>query len=431
MTLARVPLALVGWLGLVAAWMTWAPFEFRRAWPPLQLLLRFEPETVGHFFLLMPFGMIAAACLRDLDGRWNWRPLAVVGVAGFLLELGQGWIVGRSLSPHDVLVGYLGAALAIGATVRFLRRGGTAEAVSRALAVATILLVWGLMIHGAVEANRGMRLAGWSAAFPLEVAQELGGLRPYLGQVDEAVICAGKAYEVCAQPGADAASRAGLARAAMDSQRVRLTARVVSESDAQDGPVRILTFSDGAYLRNATLAQRNRTLILRLRTPRGGPNGTSLEFALDEAVRAGESTRLTATFAEGVVTLRAGSDARTIAGVSRPPFRNSLRMQGLGRPRLPQPLKGRAPLVGTVVQFLGLGLGLGYRVRSRATRMIVAPAIAVVFLALLDAVLGHTLSPTPGDVALAALAATLAAITVRGHFRDPVTRDRPGRPGGD
>lgn len=49
---------------------------------------------------------------------------------------------------------------------------------------------------------------------------------------------------------------------------------------AQDGPTRILTFSDGPMRRNFTLGQEKDLLILRLRTPQTGENGANPQVTL-------------------------------------------------------------------------------------------------------------------------------------------------------
>ena len=48
----------------------------------------------------------------------------------------------------------------------------------------------------------------------------------------------------------------------------------------QNGPVRIISFSQDAYKRNFTLGQEYADLVLRLRTPRTGENGSSPEMKL-------------------------------------------------------------------------------------------------------------------------------------------------------
>ena len=100
----------------------------------------------------------------------------------------------------------------------------------------------------------------------------------------------------------------------------------------------------------------------------------------------------------------------------RPPFVNGLRTQGLGRPRVPQPLTGRAPLVGTLVQFLGLGLGLGYVVRRAGLRVALAVMLALTWLAWLDRALGQTIAPTLVDRLLVAVSAAAGACSRRGRF---------------
>ncbi len=62
--------------------------------------------------------------------------------------------------------------------------------------------------------------------------------------------------------------------AAMRSQRLELILRVRSFSSDQTGPARIFTLSADPYRRNLTIGQEGENLILRLRTPETGLNGT-------------------------------------------------------------------------------------------------------------------------------------------------------------
>jgi len=61
---------------------------------------------------------------------------------------------------------------------------------------------------------------------------------------------------------------------ALRSHRLEMSLRLRSFAPDQDGPARILTLSAGTRQRNLTLGQDGDDLVLRLRTPATGPNGT-------------------------------------------------------------------------------------------------------------------------------------------------------------
>ena len=66
---------------------------------------------------------------------------------------------------------------------------------------------------------------------------------------------------------------------ALRSHRLELALRLRSFAPDQDGPARILTLSKDARHRNLTIAQDDADLIVRLRTPATGLNGTYLDGA--------------------------------------------------------------------------------------------------------------------------------------------------------
>ncbi len=97
------------------------------------------------------------------------------------------------------------------------------------------------------------------------------------------------------------ATRQRLVQLAHQSQSVRVHARVVSASNTQTGPTRIITFSRGAYVRNITLAQERTDLVIRLRTPLSGANGRSYEVWVPAAIPAGEPAEIDIGFERGTL----------------------------------------------------------------------------------------------------------------------------------
>ena len=64
-----------------------------------------------------------------------------------------------------------------------------------------------------------------------------------------------------------------LLEACRTSNELTVEAVLACDSLEQDGPARIVSFSDGTRSRNFTLGQEGQRLVFRLRTPRTGPNG--------------------------------------------------------------------------------------------------------------------------------------------------------------
>ena len=76
---------------------------------------------------------------------------------------------------------------------------------------------------------------------------------------------------------------------------------MLSDSDSQTGPTRIVTFSPHADLTNVALVQWRKTLNVRFRTPLMGPNGENFEIWVVDAIHAGEPTEVRTRFDHGEV----------------------------------------------------------------------------------------------------------------------------------
>ncbi len=68
--------------------------------------------------------------------------------------------------------------------------------------------------------------------------------------------------------------------ACRDSNELTVETLLVSAKEKQSGPARIVSFSTDSATRNFTLGQDNEYLMLRLRTPKTGPNGMPPEVRL-------------------------------------------------------------------------------------------------------------------------------------------------------
>lgn len=73
-----------------------------------------------------------------------------------------------------------------------------------------------------------------------------------------------------------------LLQACKKTNQLTIEAYITSDNLKQTGPARIISFSENASSRNFTLGQANNNLVLRLRTPFSGENGSSPEIILGE-----------------------------------------------------------------------------------------------------------------------------------------------------
>ena len=226
---------------------------------------------------------------------------------------------GRTVELLDVLLNTGGGFLAAIVAVRVLRMvaGGWSLVGPTVGAVFVAVLVF--LSGTGHAATRMLRLSDWNwVEYSIVAGDEVGGERRYVGTVRDPLIRGGfPESEVCTAPGATLEAREMLSRAALGSQRVRLAAVVRSNSDAQSGPTRIVSFSGSVNHRNATLGQEGRSLHLRLRTRGSGPNGMRPVFVLREAILTGLETRIEAKYRPGRVSLSSKTETASTEAVYR------------------------------------------------------------------------------------------------------------------
>ena len=305
----------VAWLYLVILWMTWTPTGTS---DPEILLRPPSPRWVvvlGNLLLFAPIGFVLGAvgsqrlAADRAGGRFGRRDAgsvevrrivlqvaALVAILTVVVELGQLRVQGRTVSPYDVVMNTAGAAAAAWAALFLARRGLDRRILVLGAATSVFLGVVIFLAATGFAASRGLVMDDWNRDHEVLAGDEWGGGREYLGAVDSPRICAGTPPdEWCVEPGADVDARHEVRQAAARTQVVRASAIVTSEGE-QSGPARIVTFSRGQDTRNITLGQSGRDLVLRVRTPLGGPNGAKTEFVLPEAVPEGVATEVSAAF---------------------------------------------------------------------------------------------------------------------------------------
>ncbi len=315
-----VPWAKIGWLYLLVLWLTWTPTggtTLEVQWLPPRLGWR---SLLGNLLLFAPIGAVfAAGHLRSAIGPSEGRRTVVAaGLLGAILsgvvELGQLFIPGRSTSPYDVLMNGAGAAAAAWVVTTLIRAGVRTGVVARGVVVLVFVAVLVFTTSTALTGSRMVRLFQWSAEYSVLAGDEVGGGREYQGLVLEPEICVGRGEgRLCLEPGAGLQRRALLIQSAHSRQEASLSARVTSEG-AQPSDARIVTFSQDVYHRNATLFQRDRDLILRLRTPASGPNATEYAFLMPGIMEDGRPIRVNADYRSYLIRMEvSGGEERRVA----------------------------------------------------------------------------------------------------------------------
>lgn len=429
-----VPTSSLGvWLLAVSVWLALSPFELRTSGPPDYVWFpRIDFGVLGHLVLLLPF----AAWLGVVAHARRWRrpflvPWAVVTGLAVVLEVGQLWIDGRTFAPHDIVAGVVGGALVIVGARIALQKGIGWDRALGLVGIATFLAVAGAVVVGGTFPDRDFRLARWDPWHVVLVGQEGDGSRTYLGDISGARICAGGSPERrCVRPGAGPAEREALVRMLHETQELTVSARVRSAVADQEGPARIVTFSESFYQRNMTLAQRDTDLILRLRTPWTGADGRDRQFLLPDAVPVGIPTRVEARFSGGEVTLVAETEGRRVAGTYPAGSEGSILEIREGPGAVGKPyLLSRGAVVGAGLVFMGLGLGTAWGLRARRRlRWVAGPVAAMAGLWIRDClVMGQNVTAMgealfAGGTALAGVGLVVLELLRR---RSPGPQTRP------
>jgi hypothetical protein len=112
-----------------------------------------------------------------------------------------------------------------------------------------------------------------------------------------------------------------LLAACRESHQLTVEAVITPDRAKQDGPARIVTFSRDASSRNFTLGQQGDKLVVRLRTPRNGANGSNVQPELCR-LKAGRAHHVIVAYRPGLTVCYL--DGRQVASTKavRGDFRN-------------------------------------------------------------------------------------------------------------
>ncbi len=355
------------WLLGVAVWLTWAPFVRRDGAPEARLFFPSDPgDLFVNLLMLAPLAVVIALRSGGMGRTGHPRAaIAVTAAIAIVLEAGQWSVFGRVVSPWDPLLNVAGAAAAAALAIYMAKRGVKASALVATVTLTIFIATAGFLVKSAAKVKSEFRLRGWRPDYHIVAGDEFGGERPYRGQIDSALVCAGAELStVCATADADTQSRQRLVAEAERSQMIRLSALVLPLDDRMSGHARIITFSVSPVNRNATLAQRGRDLVFRVRTPMTGDNGSRPQFILPGAVAETE-TFVSGEFADGTARLSARAGERTLSTTFRFGLLDSWLMDNWLvvselRDLTPGPPR-RAAIAGAFVLLLPLGLVLGWK----------------------------------------------------------------------
>lgn len=353
--------------------VTLAPFDFRHAERLPNALHYFEQvgtenllEPVLNILLFVPLGFFIARSLR----RFPDAGVLLAGLLGAGLSLGievlQVALPDRHPSLRDVLMNGTGSLIGALAWVRWYRtRYTTPDPPHPRRRLATILAVYaGIALLSGLLGRRdpGWSLANWDTDYPLVLANEATGDRPWHGTMCDVVLVPyaldppaavsllasltdpapvfaidqaarfrltgpgpyadvqanlpALAWHPFSPPPADGCLRfEGTAwLRSLDPPR-RFTEAAQSRSAftlgiiatpahlRQSGPARLVSLSINASLRNLTVGQDGTALVVRIRTPRAGPNGTRLAWRLSGFFDADTSVAFVVSYDTGRLTV--------------------------------------------------------------------------------------------------------------------------------
>lgn len=348
-------------LAIAVAFITLYPFGFVRTTEVyLHQLRQALGDPIDLFLPLHALPAILAVWLLTSCRAWRSRlaPAVLVCSALFALELVQAGIAHRHARAGDLVVQWIGAGLGMWTAPLAARLWAHIAALTRPL-WALLLLAWiALGCTVVIRGQAGHTISTWDVSFPFLLGAEYGGERRWSGTIHTAGVYAGPMegvvaetlfalpiahptgielrgmfdrsmiYDLAKGPDSlgtidfdlrtegvvytergldlDAGLQAQGRRPAEEMSRAIVEAGAATIEvecspilTEQSGPARLLTISKGTDFRNLTLAQEGDAVVLRVRTPRSGPNGADFLAQWPGVFRAGQRVHLIATTTGG------------------------------------------------------------------------------------------------------------------------------------
>jgi len=300
--------------------------------------IRFDlGDVIQNLLLYAPLGV----ALRRYPA---WKVGVMAALLSLAIEVSQVWVVSRFASPFDVLSNASGAVLARWLARRMSRGDSPTPVMLRVTPMRMLLAVavLGAVLAAWTRPTQPPTLANWDPAYPMLVGNERTSNRPWRGTVSNLQLFSAAARYELAEPivadggpgtrlPAEASTAFGIAAIASNAFTVVLS--LSTDDPDQDGPARILSFSDDTTRRNFDIGQVDRQLVLRIRTPMNGLNGERHRVTTSPVLTAGREVRVVATYdgatasvyVDGILRGRGnlaavGCDVIALCGWAAPPL---------------------------------------------------------------------------------------------------------------
>jgi len=246
-------------------------------------------DFLANILLFIPWSFFVAGMLAG--GRFHHHRKLIVLVLGVALsgmvEFVQLGLPSRNPALADILANLLGVGVGIwletsyGERLRsWLRSLG--QSVSRVLTMRVLVglvvihtvLVWGMFQFADYRSS----FSNWDPGYPMNIGNEKTGDRPWVGDLDGALLWDSVLSGGDVAPLWSLDSPAGpfdqQTEALKKSGKFTLSVAVQTGDTSQTGPGRIVSLSVDPLHRNFTLGQEGPDLVFRLRTPFTGLNGS-------------------------------------------------------------------------------------------------------------------------------------------------------------
>ena len=364
---------------------------------------------------------------RRFPGK-GWAILVLAAALSVSVEASQLFLPGRHTALSDIVTNVLGASAGLWLSRWQLPRAGSP--------------IWSLLLAAWVIGNAHLartgapQLAGWESRYGVALGDEFGGGRTYLGQVHRGRLCVGREpEELCQEVQSVEQVDRAWAGIAQSSGAFRLEVEATPTDTAQHGPARLITWSEDASQRNATLAQDGKAAVLRVRSRWSTPNGTWPSVRLPGAfagLRPGDRFRAAVVWRDGEARLWVtGEHWRYEDTFRRSPAR-IYRLRGLGEFLEPENAPVLDAAVGIVVALPGglVAAGTVVAVFGSLTLLAVALTLVLTLPLLASSLPAAALSPfTIGATVGAVLGWVLGVLVLQRPSTsvDGLTRNRPSR----
>lgn len=294
-------------------------------------------DVISNVILFIPFGLClkSAFTLRKPNRSAGlWLPALLGFLLSLMIETAQLFLI-RSTSVIDLLSNTCGAFLGfyfsgqVVLMIRWIRKRASIffRAAVTGLAMAAICYIFLLPI-------RMSNFSNWNPDYPLAFYNEASGDRPWEGEIRyciflnhaldadaireihssdswdmEGISSATFGISLSVPPNTGVkpphTGRLGqiIAPPLMETSQMTLLLRIRTNRPDQSGPARIVTQSMDPNRRNWTLGQTGKRLVLRVRTPISGRNGSRFQLITPECIPDTSWHDVAATYRRGVARI--------------------------------------------------------------------------------------------------------------------------------